>query len=685
IIPEMEFENTDTIKDTSIPADPSVKNYSYTLVDGEVYYRENSRMSKPEVNTTALERIKGMIEVRESVNRLIALQLDEYPDSDIKAEQQRLNGLYDSFTAKYGLLSSRGNALAFVGDNSYYLLASLEDVNEDGTLKAKADMFTKRTIKANVKVTAVDTPSEALAVSLSEKAKIDIEFMSELTGKTEQEIFEGLKGVVFLNPMFGYGNQNEDKYVTADEYLSGNVREKLEWAKRSFAQNPDDFGVNVEALEKAQPKDLDASEIEVRLGATWINKDYIQQFMYETFQTPYHARGDCGINVNFAKFTGEWSIKNKNSAGYRDVASTSTYGTGRANAYRILEDSLNLRDIRIYDTVEDVDGKEKRVLNKKETTIAQQKQQAIKDKFKEWIWQDPERRQDLVRLYNDKFNSTRPREYDGSHITFGGINPEIKLREHQVNAIAHILYGDNVLLAHEVGAGKSFEMVAGAMESKRLGLCNKPLIAVPNHLTEQMASEFLRLYPAANILVATKRDFETKNRKKFCARIATGEYDAVIMGHSQFERIPVSLERQERLLEEQIDEIINGISEVKASGGEKFTIKQLERTKKGLEKRLESLQALDRKDDVITFEQLGVDKLIVDEAHAYKNGFVFTKMRNIAGLSTTESQRSADMFMKCRYLDEITGGKGVVFATGTPISNSMVEMYVMQRYLQYNT
>ena len=685
VIHEVEFSEVDNVKDSSIPADPSVKNYSYTLVDGEVYYRENSRMTKPEVGATALERIKGMVAIRECVNDLIRYQLEEYSDDTIKQAQNALNSLYDNFTAKYGLINSRGNALAFNGDNSYYLLASLEDVDEDGNLKAKADMFTKRTIKPSVKVTSVDTPSEALAVSLSEKAKIDMDFMSKLTGKTELEIFDSLKGVIFLNPMHGFGNTTAEKYVTADEYLSGNVREKLEWAKRSAKLSPDEYNVNVEALEKAQPKDLDASEIEVRLGATWIDKDYIEEFMYETFETPYWSRSESGIKVKFANFTNEWSIRNKNQTGYNDVASNTTYGTSRANAYRILEDTLNLRDIRIYDTVEDVDGKEKRVLNRNETTLAQQKQQLIKDKFKDWIWNEPTRRQDLVHKYNEKFNSTKPREYNGSHITFGGINPEIKLREHQINAIAHILYGNNVLLAHEVGAGKSFEMVAGAMESKRLGLCNKPLIAVPNHLTEQMASEFLRLYPAANILVATKKDFETKNRKKFCARIATGEYDAIIMGHSQFERIPVSLERQERLLNEQIDEIINGISEVKASGGEKFTIKQLERTKKGLEQRLEKLQALERKDDVINFEQLGVDKLIVDEAHAYKNGFVFTKMRNVAGLGSSESQRSADMFMKCRYLDEITGGKGVVFATGTPLSNSMVEMFILQRYLQYDT
>ncbi|MFI3325991.1 MAG: hypothetical protein R3Y35_07430 [Clostridia bacterium] len=683
-IPELEFDNN-ALVETSIPADPNVKNFSYTLVNGEVYYRENSRMSKPELNAVALERAKGMIRIRESVNNLIKYQLEEYSEQDIKDEQLKLNELYDNFIKKHGVLNSRANALAFNGDNSYYLLTSLEDLNEDGTLKSKADMFTKRTIKPNIKITSVDTPSEALAVSISEKAKIDIEFMSEITGKTEQELFENLQGVIFLNPMYGYGSNTAEKYVTADEYLSGNVREKLEWAKRSATIYPEDYKMNVKALEEAQPEDLDASEIEVRLGATWINKDYIEQFMYETFETPNWSRGNYGITVQFANYTGEWSIKNKNNAGYRDVASTSTYGTSRANAYKILEDTLNLRDIRIYDTVTDVDGKDKRVLNKDETTLAQQKQQLIKDTFKEWIWTDPERRQDLVKLYNQKFNSIKPREFDGSHITFSGINPEISLREHQINAIAHILYGDNTLLAHEVGAGKSFEMVAGAMESKRLGLCNKPLFAVPNHLTEQMASEFLRLYPAANILVATRKDFETRNRKKFCARIATGEYDAVIMGHSQFERIPVSLERQERLLDEQIDEIINGISEVKASGGENFTIKQLERTKRGLEKRLEKLRALDRKDDVITFEQLGVDRLIIDEAHAYKNGFVFTKMRNVAGLGTTESQRSADMFMKCRYLDEVTGGKGVVFATGTPVSNSMTEIYVMQRYLQYDS
>ncbi len=677
-IPEVEFTEQSAVENTSILADPNVKNYSYTLVDNEIYYRENSVMKKVERNATSKERTKGMIAIRECVDKLIHLQLEDYSDSDILAEQLKLNSLYDTFTAKYGVINSRGNATAFDSDSSYYLLCSLENIDEDGKLKSKADIFTKRTIRSAVKVTSVDTPSEALAVSLSEKACIDIEFMSKLANMSEKEIVDGLKGVIFLNP-----HDDETKYITADEYLSGNVREKLQLAKKYAELDPTKYSINVEALKKAQPKDLDASEIEVRLGATWIDKSYIQQFMYETFETPYRCK--YNISVKFAKFTGEWSITHKNDAGYNDVASTSTYGTERANAYRILEDSLNLRDIRIYDTVTDDDGKEKRVLNKNQTTLASQKQQIIKDKFKEWIWNDPKRRQTLVKVYNENFNSVRPREYDGSHLTFGGINPFIKLREHQVNAIAHILYGNNVLLAHEVGAGKSFEMIAGAMESKRLGLCTKPLMAVPNHLTEQMASEFLRLYPAANILVATRKDFETKNRKKFCARIATGDYDAVIMGHSQFERIPISLQRQERLLDEQIAEITDGIAEVKSSGGERFTIKQLERTKKGLLQRLEKLRALERKDDVVTFEQLGVDKLIVDEAHAYKNGFVFTKMRNVAGLGTSESQKSSDMYMKCRYLDEITGGKGLVFATGTPVSNSITEIYVMQRYLQYNS
>lgn len=680
-IPEMELSDMEISTDTSIPADPRVKNFSYTLVDGEIYYRENSRMVKPDLNQKAKERIAGMVELRECVDNLIHYQLEDYSEETIKEEQETLNRLYDNFTAKYGLINSRGNNLAFRDDNSYYLLCSLEDVDENGNLKSKADMFTKRTIKKRMTVYSVDTASEALAISIAEKAKVDMAYMGKLTGLTEEQLANDLSGVIFRLPT-SLDSDSPANYVTADEYLSGNVREKLHTAKLA-AQSSDLFRLNVEALEAAQPKDLDASEIDVRLGATWIDKEYIQQFMYELFDTPYGLQGE--VEVKYAPFTAEWRITNKNTVGYNNVAAYVTYGTDRANAYRILEDSLNLRDIRIYDTITDADGKEKRVLNKDATTLAQQKQQTIKDEFQDWIWRDADRRQTLVQKYNEKFNAIRPREYDGKHINFVGMNPEITLRPHQVGAIAHILYGDNVLLAHEVGAGKTFEMIAAAMESKRLGLCQKPLFAVPNHLTEQWASEFLRLYPAANILVATKKDFETKNRKKFCARIATGNYDAVIMGHSQFERIPMSLERQERLLRDQIDEIINGLEEVKASGGERFTVKQLERTKKGLEQRLEKLQSQERKDDVVTFEQLGVDRLYVDEAHNYKNLFLYTKMRNVAGLSTTDAKKSSDMFMKCRYMDELTGGKGIVFATGTPISNSMTELYTMMRYLQYNT
>lgn len=680
-ISEADLPDLEVSEQVSIPADPNVKNHTYALVDGEVYFRENSRMVKPALNQTAKERITGLVELRECVNDLIYYQLEDFSDDVIKAEQVKLNQLYDSFTAKYGLINSRGNAIAFSEDNSYYLLCSLEDVDEDGNLKAKADMFTKRTIKKAVKITSVDTPSEALAVSIAEKAKVDMSFMAELTGLSEQEIATQLKGVIFRVPEL-YNTDAPPHYVTADEYLSGNVREKLRTAELA-ARTSEEYRVNVEALEKAQPKDLDASEIEVRIGSTWIDKEYMQEFMYELFDTPYRNQGT--IKVNYSNFTAEWSVTAKNSISYDDVAAYATYGTDRANAYKIFEDTLNLRDVRIYDTKTEPDGKEIRVLNVEATQLAQQKQQLIKDAFKDWIFRDAQRRQTLVKLYNERFNSVRPREYDGSHINFVGMNPQIKLREHQVNAIAHILYGNNTLLAHEVGAGKTFEMIAGAMESKRLGLCQKPLFAVPNHLTEQWTSEFLRLYPVANILVATKKDFETKNRKKFCARIATGEYDAVIIGHSQFERIPVSLERQERLLREQIDEIEQGIREVKSSGGESFTVKQFERTKKGLIERLKKLEARERKDSVVTFEQLGVDRLYVDEAHSYKNLFTFTKMRNVAGLSTSDAQKSSDMFLKCRYMDELTGGKGTVFATGTPVSNSMVELYTMQRYLQYDT
>ena len=665
----------ETIQDT-IPADPNVKNYSYAVVDGEVYYRENSVMVKPNLNATAKERVKGLAELRDCVHRLIDLQMWESDDSSIRAEQQRLNRLYDRFTEKYGLINSRGNALAFADDSSYYLLCSLEVLDdEDKTkLKSKADMFTKRTIKQQRSVDSVDTAAEALALSIGEKARVDMAYMSQLTGKSEDDIIDELNGVIFLDPVYG-------DWQTADEYLSGNVRQKLREAENAAVDSPG-YLPNVEALRAAQPKDLDASEIEVRLGATWIDKKYIRQFMFELLEPPVYARRS--LEVNYSEFTAEWNISGKNSIPYNDINARMTYGTDCANAYKILEDTLNLRDVRIYDTVRDADGKEKRVLNSKETTLAQQKQQAIKEAFRDWIWKDPDRRRELVQLYNERFNSTRPREYDGRHLIFPGMNPEITLREHQLNAIAHDLYGGNTLLAHEVGAGKTFEMIAAAMEGKRLGLCQKSLFAVPNHLTEQWASEFLRLYPSANILVATKKDFETRNRKKFCARIATGDYDAVIIGHSQFERIPVSRERQERLLQEQIWEIEDGISELKASRAERFTIKELERTKKNLETKLQKLHDAARKDDVVTFEQLGVDRLYVDEAHSFKNLFLYTKMRNVAGLSTTDAQKSSDMLLKCRYIDELTHGKGVTFATGTPISNSMTELYTMMRYLQHD-
>ena len=665
----------ETIQDT-IPANPNVKNYSYAVVDGEVYYRENSVMVKPSLNATAKERVKGMAELRDCVHRLIDLQMWESDDISIRAEQQKLNRLYDRFTEKYGLINSRGNALAFADDSSYYLLCSLEMLDdEDKTkLKGKADMFTKRTIRQRQSVTSVDTAAEALALSIGEKARVDMAYMSQLTGKSEDDLIDELNGVIFLDPVYG-------DWQTADEYLSGNVRQKLREAENAAVDSPG-YLPNVEALRAAQPKDLDASEIEVRLGATWIDKKYIQQFMFELLEPPLYARRS--LEVNYSEFTAEWNISGKNSIPYNDINARMTYGTDCANAYKILEDTLNLRDVRIYDTVRDADGKEKRVLNSKETTLAQQKQQAIKEAFRDWIWKDPDRRRELVQLYNERFNSTRPREYDGRHLIFPGMNPEITLREHQLNAIAHDLYGGNTLLAHEVGAGKTFEMIAAAMEGKRLGLCQKSLFAVPNHLTEQWASEFLRLYPSANILVATKKDFETRNRKKFCARIATGDYDAVIIGHSQFERIPVSRERQERLLQEQIWEIEDGIAELKASRAERFTIKELERTKKNLETKLQKLHDAARKDDVVTFEQLGVDRLYVDEAHSFKNLFLYTKMRNVAGLSTTDAQKSSDMLLKCRYIDEITHGKGVTFATGTPISNSMTELYTMMRYLQHD-
>ena len=666
----------------TIPATPDVKNFSYAVVDGEVYFRENSIMRHVELNEKAKDRVMGMVELRGIVNQLIEYQLEDFPDQMIAQKQAELNDAYDAFTAKHGLINNRANGQAFSDDSSYYLLCSLENVDEDGNLKSKADMFTKRTIKPERRVTSVDTPSEALAISIGERGKVDLPFMAQLLGTPEEydAIKSELRGVIFKDPMGP--NAPEEGWQTADEYLSGDVRSKLRIAEMS-AKHDSSFNINVEALQKAQPKDLDASEIDVRLGATWIDADYIQQFMQETFETPYYLRRS--IEVKFSEMTAEWRINGKSSPSYNDVAAYTTYGTDRANAYRILEETLNLKDIRIYDTIEDPDGKQKRVLNKKETTLAQQKQQAIKDAFQDWVWKDPRRREALVTKYNELFNTTRPREYDGSHIRFGGMNPDITLREHQRNAIAHVLYGGNTLLAHEVGAGKTFEMAASAMESKRLGLSQKSMFVVPNHLTLQWANEFLHLYPSAKLLVATKKDFETANRKKFCARIATGDYDAVIIGHSQFERIPLSAERQERQLREQIDEIEGAIAELKWQRGENFTIKQMEKTRKSLEARLDKLLAADKKDDVITFEQLGVDRLFVDESHAYKNLFLYTKMRNVAGLSTSEAQKSSDMFMKCRYMDEITGGRGVIFATGTPVSNSMTELYTVMRYLQYGT
>ena len=679
---ELDVSEIDEIEDNSIPADPDVKNFSFTVADGKIYYRQNSRMNPIDVSATAENRIKGMIKIRDCVRELIRLQTDDFPDSSIKSEQDKLNYIYDSFTKKYGLLNSRANRLVFSDDSSYCLLCSLEIIGENGELKRKADMFTKRTIKPHVKVTAVSTASEALAVSIGEKARVDMPFMCELTGKSEQEIFEELKGVIFLNPEYTSEYGHEEKYLNSDEYLSGNVRQKLELAKRTAKLYPEDYNINVEMLEKVQPQDLSASEISVRLGATWLPPDDVQKFIFELLQTPRYAQWN--IKVHYSEYTAEWNIENKNYD-KSNVMANSTYGTERVNAYKIIEETLNLKDVRIFDYVEDVNGNKKPVLNKKETAIAQGKQEMIKQAFQDWIWKDPERRERLVRKYNDLFNSMRAREYDGSHITFSGMNPEISLRPHQINAVARIMYGGNSLLAHVVGAGKTFEIVAAAQESKRLGLCNKSLIVVPNHITEQWASEYLQLYPSANILVATKKDFETKNRKKFCARIATGDYDAVIIGHSQFEKIPVSIERQQYMLQKQIDEITDGITQVKANRGERFTIKQLEKTKKSLQVKLDKLNDQSRKDDVVTFEELGVDRLFVDEAHNFKNLFLYTKMRNVGGIAQTEAQKSSDLFMKCRYLDEVTGSKGVIFATGTPVSNSMVELYTMQRYLQYET
>ena len=667
-----------------LPADPDVKNFSYTVVDGEVFYRENSVMTQVELSDAAKGRVTGMVELRQIVNELIQQQLEDYPDEDIKATQERLNAAYDAFTAKYGLLNDRKNGRLFEQDSSYYLLCSLENLDEQGQLKSKAAMFTKRTIRPERTVTSVDTPSEALAVSIGEHGKVDLPYMAELLGTPGEygRITAELSGVIFKDPAADVDDP-EAGWQTADEYLSGNVRDKLRMAQLA-AENHPEFKVNEDALTKAQPKDLEASEIDVRLGATWLAPSIVQQFMMETFQPPYRIRYNNAITVRYSPYTSEWRISNKSATGFGDIMATETYGTRRANAYKILEDTLNLRDSRVYDTIEE-DGKEKRVLNQNETTLAQQKQQAIKDAFAGWVWKDPQRRALLVKKYNELFNSTRPREYDGSHIHFVGMNPEINLREHQRNAVAHVLYGYNTLLAHEVGAGKSFEMAASAMELKRLGLCQKSLFVVPNHLTEQWASEFLRLYPNAKLLVTSKKDFEPGNRKKFCARIATGDYDAVIIGHSQFEKIPLSAERQERLIQEQMDEIEEAIEEAKAQVGEHFTVKQLEKLRKSLKQKLEKLQGADRKDDVVTFEQLGVDRLFVDESQAFKNLYLYTKMRNVAGLSTSEAQKSSDMFGKCRYLDEITGGRGVIFATGTPLSNSMTEMYTLMRYLQYNT
>ena len=684
---EVEVETPDIAEEEAtrriLPADPDVKNFSYTVVDGEVFYRENSVMTQVELSDTAKGRVTGMVELRQIVNDLIDQQLNDYPDEDIKATQERLNAAYDAFTAKYGLLNDRKNGRLFEQDSSYYLLCSLENLDEQGQLKSKAAMFTKRTIRPERTVTSVDTPSEALAVSIGEHGKVDLPYMAELLGTPGEygRITTELSGVIFKDPAAD-PTDPEAGWQMADEYLSGDVRAKLRMAQFA-AETNSEFAVNVEALTKAQPRELEASEIDVRLGATWLDPDIIQKFMTETFQIPYYLRH--AVKVRYSPYTAEWRVEGKTATGRSDIISSETYGTSRANAYKILEETLNLKDVRIYDTIEDAEGKPKRVLNKRETMLAQQKQQVIKDAFANWVWQDPQRRIALVKQYNELFNSTRPREYDGSHIHFVGMNPEITLREHQRNAIAHVLYGGNTLLAHEVGAGKTYEMAASAMEAKRLGLCQKSLFVVPNHLTEQWASEFLNLYPNAKLLVARRKDFETANRKKFCARIATGDYDAVIIGHSQFERIPLSFERQERIIQEQIYETLAAINELKAHAGENFSIKQMEKTRKTLETKLEKLRSDERKDDVITFEQLGVDRLFVDESHFYKNLFLTTKMRNVAGLSTSEAQKSSDMFGKCRYLDEITGGRGVVFATGTPVSNSMTELYTVMRYLQYST
>ena len=678
-ITEYEMVEQDTDENV-IPADPTVKNFSYTLVDGQIYFRENSVMKPVEASVTAQNRIKGLIEIRDCVRTLIEYQTEDYPDEDISYQQRELNRLYDNFADKYGRINSRANSSAFSSDSAYFLLTSLEILDDEGNFIRKADMFSKRTIRKKVVIDRVDTASEALAISLAEKAEIDMEYMYTLTGKSEKELYTDLKGVIFLNPLYGYGYSTHSKYHTAEEYLSGNVREKLDIAKKTAELYPDDYTVNVEALQQVQPVDLTASEISVRLGATWLPVDVVQDFMFDLFSTPRYMQWN--IKVHYSDITGEWNIQGK-SYDRGNVKAYNTYGTSRINGYKIIEDTLNLKDVRIFDYVEDENGKRVAVLNKKETAIAQGKQELIKEAFANWIWKDPQRRERLCKLYNQKFNSIRPREYDGSHLNFVGMNPEITLRKHQVNAIAHIIYGGNTLLAHVVGAGKTYEMVAAAQESKRLGLCQKSLFVVPNHLTEQWASEYLKLYPSANILVATKKDFETKNRKKFCGRIATGDYDAVIIGHSQFEKIPMSIERQRRILEDQLDETLEGIAYLKKSKGDNFSVKQLEKTKKSIKTKLDKLNDQTRKDDVVTFEELGVDRIFIDEAHYYKNLAVFSKMRNVGGIAQTEAMKSSDLYMKCRYLDEITGGRGVIFATGTPISNSMVEMYTMQKYLQY--
>ena len=671
-----EIDQISDEQDTSIPADPNVRYFSFALVDGKVYFRENDRMTPATVSMTAENRIKGLIEIRDCVRRLIEYQTEDYPEEKIHTEQENLNRLYDSYTEKYGLINSRGNYLAFASDESYFLLCSLEVLDDEGNFKRKADMFTKRTIKPHREVTSVETSSEALALSIGEKARVDLPYMEQLTGKTQDELVKDLHGVIFKVP-----NSEPVSYAAADEYLSGNVRTKLIIAQAAAKDDPE-LAVNVEALKQVIPKDLSAAEISVRLGTTWIPQEDIQQFVMELLIPSQYARGK--IKVRYTEFNGDWFIENK-SSDFDNVKANSTYGTKRASAYRIIEDTLNLRDVRIFDYVYDEQGNKKAVFNAKETTAAQAKQEAIKQAFQDWIWKDPERRNRLVRYYNDTFNCIRPREYDGSHITFGGISPEITLRPHQVNAIAHILYGGNTLLAHKVGAGKTFEMVAAAQESKRLGLCQKSMFVVPNHLVGQWASEYLRLYPSANILVTTKQDFETGNRKKFCGRIATGDYDAVIIGHSQFEKIPMSVERQKMQLEKQLFDIERGIEDVQASKGEQFTVKQLMKTRKGIKAKLDKLNDTKRKDTVIDFEQLGVDRLFIDESHFYKNLYLYTKMRRVGGIAQTEAQKSSDLFMKCRYLDEITGNRGTIFATGTPVSNSMVELYSVQRYLQYDT